>query len=78
MDSEEDGDRQRTLKVKQADLQNMLSVQNAQSVFDLDLNEFGPYKSLDFTRNGAHLVMASRKGHIAMLDWKRKDLVCEF
>ena len=56
----------------------MLGVQNAQSIFDLKLDDFGPYKSLDFTRNGKHLLMGSKKGHIAMLDWKNKDLVCEF
>ena len=47
-------------------------------MFDLRLDDFGSYSSIDFTRNGKHLVMGSRKGHIAMLDWKSKDLVCEF
>jgi U3 small nucleolar RNA-associated protein 7 len=78
VDPEEDGDRERTLKVKQDQLKGLLGVQNAQSVFDLSLPDFGPYNSMDFTRNGKHLVIGSRKGHIAMLDWKNKDLVCEF
>jgi U3 small nucleolar RNA-associated protein 7 len=29
-----------------------LGVQNAQSIFDLKLDDFGPYKSMDFTKNG--------------------------
>ena len=75
---DEDNDRERTLKVSQQDLSNMLGVQNANSIFDLNLKDFGPYRSLDFTRNGKHLLIGSKKGHIAMLDWKNKDLVVEF
>lgn len=41
------------------------------------MNEFGPY-SLDTTRNGKYLLLAGRKGHLAMLEWKTKNLVCEF
>lgn len=53
-------------------------MQNAQSVFDLNLPDFAPYKSLDFNRNGRHLLIGSRKGHVALMEWKKKDLVCEF
>ena len=38
--------------------------------------EWGRY-SLDYTRNGRHLLLGSEKGHLAMLDWKRKSIVCE-
>jgi U3 small nucleolar RNA-associated protein 7 len=44
----------------------------------LTLSEYGPYKGMDFTRNGRNLLLAGRKGHIAMLDWKEKDLSLEF
>jgi U3 small nucleolar RNA-associated protein 7 len=47
-------------------------------VFDLNLKDFAPYKSLDFTKNGKFLLMGSKKGHVAMLDWKQKELRCEF
>ena len=30
------------------------------------------------SRNGKHLLLGGQKGHLAMLDWKRKTLVCEF
>lgn len=75
---DEDNDRERTLKVSQKELQGMLGVQNAQQIFNLDLKDFAPYRSLDFTRNGRHLLLASKKGHVAMMDWKSKELVCEF
>jgi len=76
--TEEDNDRERTLKVKQKDLTGMLGEQNAQSVFDLNLKDFGPYKSMDFTSNGKHVLIGSKKGHVAMLNWKNKELICEF
>jgi U3 small nucleolar RNA-associated protein 7 len=66
------------VKVKQKDLTGMLGEQNAQSVFDLNLKDFGPYKSIDFTSNGKHVLMGSKKGHVAMLNWKNKELICEF
>jgi len=75
---DEDNDRERTLKVSQNQLTNMLGVQNAHQVFDLNLKDFAPYKSLDFTQNGKHLLIGSKKGHIALIDWKNKDLKCEF
>jgi len=56
----------------------MLGVSNAQSIFDLNLQDFGPYRSIDFTRNGKNVLIGSKRGHIAMLDWKQKDLICEF
>ena len=75
---EDDNDRERTLKVKQDELKSLLGVQNAQQSFDLTLKDFAPYKSMDFTRNGRHLLLGSKRGHVALLDWKSKDLVCEF
>ncbi len=71
-------ERERTLKVTQKELKEMLPVQAAQNVFDLELKEYGPYSAFDVTRNGRHVVLGGRRGHIAMLEWRRKDLVCEF
>jgi U3 small nucleolar RNA-associated protein 7 len=42
----------------------------------LDL-EFGSYK-VDYSRNGNNLLLAGEKGHIALMKWKSKSLVCEF
>lgn len=45
-------------------------------IFDLDLPTLGPYRT-SLTRNGRHLLLGGRKGHLAMMDWQRKHLVCE-
>ena len=74
---ETETERERTLKVTQAELKKILPVQNAHDIFNLTLNDFGPY-NLDFTRNGKYLLLGGKKGHLAMMDWKRKTLLCEF
>ena len=74
---ETETDRERTLKVTQNDLKNILPIQNAHDIFNLNMPDFGPY-AVDITRNGKHLLLGGRKGHLAMLEWKTKNLVCEF
>lgn len=71
-------ERERTLKVNQKDLKNLLPVQAAQNIFDLNLSDYGPYGAFDVTRNGRHLLLGGRKGHLSLIDWRNKDLVCEF
>ena len=71
-------ERERTLKVTQQELKESLPVQVANDIFDLSLKDFGPYNSLSTTRNGRHVLLGGSKGHLAMLDWKRKNLVVEF
>ena len=39
--------------------------------------DFGRY-SIDFDRAGNYLALAGSKGHIAIMNWKTKDLKCEF
>ncbi len=48
----------------------------ARKVFDLRLEELGPY-NLSFTRSGRHLLLGGRKGHLALLDWQRASIVTE-
>lgn len=48
----------------------------AQKVFDLDLPELGPY-NLCFTRSGRHMLLGGRKGHLAIMEWQQRHLVCE-
>ena len=48
----------------------------AKKVFDLDLPELGPY-NLAFTRSGRHMLLGGRKGHLALMDWQQRHLVCE-
>jgi U3 small nucleolar RNA-associated protein 7 len=44
--------------------------------FELNLPDFGPYV-VDYTRNGRHLLLGGRKGHIAAVDWREGRLLCE-
>ena len=56
----------------------MLAVQNVHDIFNLNMSDFGPYSGLSVTRNGQHVLLGGRKGHLAMLEWKSKNLVMEF
>ncbi len=48
----------------------------ARKAFDLSLPQLGPY-TLSFTRSGRHMLLAGRKGHLALMDWQRSRLICE-
>ena len=67
---------ERTIKFKQEEIKEHLPTDNVHNIFNLEL-EHGPYH-VDYTRNGKHLLMGGRKGHICMMDWKNKELVTEF
>ena len=60
----------------QEDIVQEAEVGAAKKVFDLDLPELGPY-NLAFTRSGRHMLMGGRKGHLALMDWQQRHLVCE-
>ncbi|KAI0205511.1 WD40-repeat-containing domain protein [Astrocystis sublimbata] len=68
---------ERTYKVKQDEIRDSVAVATAQKRFDLTLNELGPYV-FDYSRNGRHLLLGGRKGHIASMDWRQGKLNCEF
>lgn len=61
-------DLERTWKVAQQDIVDESAIGIAGKAFSLKLDEFGPY-ALDYTRNGRHLAIAGRKGHVATFDW---------
>jgi len=67
----------RTWRFTQDDLANNVDVRSQKKMFELKLSDFGPY-CMDFTRNGRNLLLAGRKGHIAMLDWQKFSLTHEF
>ncbi|KAI1329318.1 WD40-repeat-containing domain protein [Xylariaceae sp. FL0255] len=68
---------ERTYKVRQDEIQDSVSVATAQKRFDLSLTELGPYV-FDYSRNGRHLLLGGRRGHIASMDWREGKLNCEF
>ncbi|RUS28089.1 hypothetical protein BC938DRAFT_482344 [Jimgerdemannia flammicorona] len=74
---------ERTYKFTQTQLANNLDINSSKKVgqrfpfiFDLKLNDFGPY-SINYTRNGRHLLIGGRKGHVATFDWQTGKLGCE-
>ena len=70
-----ENEREKTLKITQDHLKENLPKYNIDNVFDLNLQS-GPY-SVDYSRNGTHLLLAGEKGHIALMDWREKNLECE-
>lgn len=72
---------ERTHKVKQSELKTLLPSYNARlvrtiQIFDLKLN-YGPYE-IDYTPNGANMLMGGRQGHLALLRWKDGKILTEF
>lgn len=68
---------EKTYKFTQEQLKPNLSVSAAAKIFNLKLDKFGPY-TLDYTRDGRQLLIAGRKGHVAMVDWRAGTSSCEF
>ena len=67
---------EKTLKLRQDQLKPILQKDIIDSVFSLDLDH-GPY-CVDYTRNGQYVLLGGEKGHVSLIDWKKKDLVTEF
>jgi U3 small nucleolar RNA-associated protein 7 len=73
---EPEGPLEKTYKVRQDDIQQEIAVETAKKGFELKLDDLGPYKT-SYSRNGRHLLLAGRKGHIATMDWRDGKLGCE-
>jgi hypothetical protein len=71
LEPEHEGDQ--TLKVTQSQITEAVNVQTAANSFELDLG-MGDY-FCQYSRNGASLLLASSYGHLALLDWREKDLI---
>ena len=73
---EAEGELERTYKVRQQEIQQDIALETAKKGFELRLDGLGPYTA-DYSRNGKHLLLAGRKGHIATMDWRDGKLGCE-
>lgn len=66
---------ERTSDFRQQEIIDNVDITSASKSFNLKL-DFGPYKH-KYTRNGRHLLLGGRKGHVAAFDWITKRLHCE-
>lgn len=67
---------EKTYHFQQRDIVKEVDYQTASKKFDFKLTEFGPY-TVDFLRNGRHMLIGGRKGHVALMDWRLGKLGCE-
>jgi len=67
---------EKTWEVTQNQIKESVCQLAANKLFSLDLNDFGPYKC-EYSQTGMHLLLAGEKGHVALLDWNKSDLLTE-
>lgn len=58
----------RTWRITQEKLKPEVDVRTQAKMFDLKLDGFGPYQAT-YTRNGRYMLIAGRKGHVALMNW---------
>ncbi|RKP26500.1 WD40-repeat-containing domain protein [Syncephalis pseudoplumigaleata] len=67
---------EKTFKFTQEKIRPHLDLASQSKMFTLKLDTFGPYQ-LDYARNGRHMLIGGRRGHVASFDWRAGKLGCE-
>lgn len=62
-------------QVSQRDIRKVVDITSQTKSFELNLNH-GPYK-IDYTRNGRQLLLGGKRGHVVVMEWQTKKLMCE-
>ena len=73
---EPENELEKTHRTRQDDIRQDLGLQTAKKGFEVKLAELGPYVA-EYSRNGRHLLLAGRAGHVATMDWREGSLECE-
>lgn len=58
---------EKSYKLKQADILELVDMNTRKNFFDLKLTSFGPY-CINFSRNGRSMLFGGMKGHVAIMD----------
>ncbi|KAG0660045.1 Small subunit (SSU) processome component [Monosporozyma unispora] len=67
---------EKTFRVKQGEIKSSVDVSTVNKALDLSLKEFGPYY-VNYSRNGTHMLISGRKGHVASMEWRKGELRAE-
>ena len=70
---------ERTWRFQQSEIIAHVDVNAKKKAFDLRLEGSGPYRSVDFSPNGQHLVIGGSGdgGHVANVEWNKHKLLSE-
>jgi U3 small nucleolar RNA-associated protein 7 len=67
---------ERTYRFQQSALKDAVDVGSAKKIFTLRLDQLGPYNA-QYSRNGRHLLLGGKMGHLAVCDWVDGKVTCE-